>query len=627
MKKIQIDESRFKDEKGRTLMLRGVNLGGSSKVPFEANDAKCFRDGFLDHRNVSFVGRPFPLDHADEHFKRLREWGLTFLRFLVTWEAIEHAGPGLYDQAYLDYVCAVVKKAGEHGIQLFIDPHQDMWSRFSGGDGAPGWTFEAVGLDLTHFAETGAAVVHANNAGSFPRMIWPTNASKLASATMFTLFFGGDDFAPATRIENESAQQYLQRHYLSAIQQVVERLRDMPHVVGYDTLNEPSPGYIGWQDLRIAEGRLKLGDTPTPFQSMLLGAGIPQLVEQYTLTMRGMKRIGSREVNSGRVGAWRSGSACIWRQNGVWDFDKHGAAQLLRPDHFAQLKGRTVEFARDYYRPFANRFARAIRQVDPNAMIFIETEPTKLPPRWSSNDADSIVWAPHWYDAMVMLTKRSNPWIAVDSRTDKLVFGPRGIRRSFAAQLAHLKAGAAVELGGVPTLIGECGIPFDLQEKHAYRTGDFSAQTTAMDRTFRAIEDNLLNVTLWNYTADNTNARGDQWNDEDFSIFSRDQATNPSDLSSGGRALQTIVRPYPRATAGKLLHLSFDWKRKVFELAFQHDAQISAPSEVFVPNFQFPNGYEVRLSDGTFEENVSEQILIYRHSLAREIHTIHIHSR
>jgi len=51
------------------------------------------RDGFFDHRRVSFVGRPFPLEEAGEHFARLREWGLTFVRFLVTWEAIEHAGP------------------------------------------------------------------------------------------------------------------------------------------------------------------------------------------------------------------------------------------------------------------------------------------------------------------------------------------------------------------------------------------------------------------------------------------------------------------------------------------------------------------------------------------------------
>ncbi len=53
-----------------------------------------------------------------------------FLRLLITWEAIEHAGPGKYDTAYLDYLEAIVAKAGEHGLALFIDPHQDVWSRF-----------------------------------------------------------------------------------------------------------------------------------------------------------------------------------------------------------------------------------------------------------------------------------------------------------------------------------------------------------------------------------------------------------------------------------------------------------------------------------------------------------------
>ena len=116
----------FKDDDGRTLILHGVNLGGSSKVPFRPNGATYLREGLNDHRNVSFVGRPFPLEQADEHFARLRAWGLTFVRLLVTWEAIEHAGPGVYDQEYLDYVYAVVRKAGEHGIHLFIDPHQEV---------------------------------------------------------------------------------------------------------------------------------------------------------------------------------------------------------------------------------------------------------------------------------------------------------------------------------------------------------------------------------------------------------------------------------------------------------------------------------------------------------------------
>ena len=175
---MHIDGPCFKDESGRTLLLRGVNLGGSSKVPYTPNGATYIREGFFDHRQVSFVGRPFPLEEADEHFARLRKWGLTFLRFLVTWEAVEHAGPGVYDQEYLDYLHAVVAKAAQHGIRLFIDPHQDMWSRFSGGDGAPGWTFEAVGMDTTRFQPTGAAFLHPVHGDPLPRMIWPTNATK-----------------------------------------------------------------------------------------------------------------------------------------------------------------------------------------------------------------------------------------------------------------------------------------------------------------------------------------------------------------------------------------------------------------------------------------------------------------
>lgn len=58
---------------------------------------------------VTFVGRPFPIEQAHEHFSRLRRWGFTFsthaspiiiksilmyrvVRFLVTWEAVEHEG-------------------------------------------------------------------------------------------------------------------------------------------------------------------------------------------------------------------------------------------------------------------------------------------------------------------------------------------------------------------------------------------------------------------------------------------------------------------------------------------------------------------------------------------------------
>jgi len=184
---LRLEGSWIKDDEGRTLLLRGVNLGGSSKVPRQPDGATHRAENFFEHRTVSFVGRPFPLEEADEHFSRLCEWGFNFIRFLVAWEAIEHAGPGEYDEEYLGYVSALLEKAGQYGIRLLIDPHQDVWSRFSGEDGAPGWSLEAVGSDLTTFKETGAAITHQTHGDPYPWLIWPTNGKKLAAATMFTL--------------------------------------------------------------------------------------------------------------------------------------------------------------------------------------------------------------------------------------------------------------------------------------------------------------------------------------------------------------------------------------------------------------------------------------------------------
>ncbi len=308
----------IRDAHGRRLILRGVNLGGSSKVPLVPDGATYRRDGLLSHREASFIGRPFPLEEAEEHFRRLKRWGLTFLRLLTTWEAIEHAGPGHYDHDYLEYLVAIVRKAGEHGLSLFIDPHQDVWSRFSGGDGAPGWTLEAVGFELQNLHASGAAFLHQENGDPLPRMIWPTNSNRLAAATMFTLFFGGNDFAPRTLVDGEPVQEFLQRHYLDAVAQVALRLRGLSHVLGYDTLNEPSAGYIGVRDLAAVPGPLRLGTAPSPFESMQLGEGATLDLETWGIRMLGIRHTGHQVVNPRGVRAWREGSECVWRENGVW---------------------------------------------------------------------------------------------------------------------------------------------------------------------------------------------------------------------------------------------------------------------------------------------------------------------
>ena len=99
------------DRRGRPTLLRGFNLGGSSKVPADPPGATHLGVPIEGWADVSFVGRPAPLDEIDGHLERVAGWGLNCLRLLTTWEAIEHAGPGEYDEAYLDYYTEVVRRA------------------------------------------------------------------------------------------------------------------------------------------------------------------------------------------------------------------------------------------------------------------------------------------------------------------------------------------------------------------------------------------------------------------------------------------------------------------------------------------------------------------------------------
>ena len=127
---------REKNSSNRIILLRGINFGASSKIPSSQDATHLKPDDFYSkNREVSFVGRPCPLDQADEHFARLASWGFNTLRLLITWEAVEHQGPGMYDYAYIRYIRDLCRKAAKYGLSVFIDPHQDVWSRYTGGDG------------------------------------------------------------------------------------------------------------------------------------------------------------------------------------------------------------------------------------------------------------------------------------------------------------------------------------------------------------------------------------------------------------------------------------------------------------------------------------------------------------
>ncbi len=613
-KNIILKDGNFYSPDGRSLFLRGINLGGSTKVPYTPNMGSHVREGFFDGVNISFVGRPFPLKEADEHFSRLKAWGFNFIRFLITWEAIEHKAPGIYDEEYLKYVRAVIQKAAEYDINVFIDPHQDLWSRYSGGDGAPLWTFEIAGMNVRNFKETDAAFVHNTHGDPYPKMVWFSNYFKLASATMFTLFYAGNDFAPHLKVNDSvPVQDFLQTHYINAIVQLAQQVKDLPNVVGFELINEPSSGYVGLEDISKPFETGVLGLAPTPWQGMLLGDGIPQKVKRYELGMTSLKDMGEELINQEKRSAWLNPSGDIWKQEGVWKMDQEGKPQLLIPDYFAKINGREVEFNKDYYIPFALKYEKALHDIDPEWMIFVEN--VLLPVTHELPDLKQFgdrnwVNASHWYDDATLVTKNYNPWIGF--LNDEVILGKRNVRLAFEKNLSRMKDDTRQFYGtNAGTLLGEFGIPFDMNDGEAYRNGDFSQQAEALDRSVRVLEKNKLSYTLWNYTADNNNKRGDLWNGEDLSVFSVDQQTDKKDINSGGRALKAVIRPFPSKTAGNLLQYAFNMEEGELIIRFKPDPEMNLPTEIILPDFHYQKGFEVYSTPGNFSFDPDSKTLMF----------------
>lgn len=601
---LHVNGRTLEDPDGRPVLLRGVNLGGNSKTPAVPDGRTHLPTDFSDHRTVSFVGRPFPLGEADEHYGRLRHWGFNCLRFLTTWEAIEHAGPGRYDTDYLDYLAEVVARAADYDLYVFIDPHQDVWSRMTGGDGAPGWTLELAGFDVTKLDASEAALTMQRRYPDYGTMVWSGNRRRLASGTLFTLFFGGARLAPECRVGDENLGAFLQRHYLGAVEQVAARLRGMAHVIGYDTMNEPDGGYMGLPRLSDLRPLTNAGPLMTGFETLIVPAGFTRRVPWQARHGVELAREGTVTLNPGGVLAWREPSLDIWRRHGVWDVDRRGEPVLLCDDYFAG-----VDFVRDGLGPFVERFAAAVRRHDADAIVLVETRPNVVDPLPEAM-LDQTVYAAHWYDSLTTRSKHFDPARAIDPESGDAISGEAAVREAYAAQMGrHVARAERSAPRGMPVLLGEFGVPYDLDGGVAFRTGDFSAQESALSATYDALDAHLLHGTLWNYTPDNSNAWGDGWNGEDYSVFSRDQQTSAGDPDSGGRAVAGFCRPFARACAGQLVTQRFDAGSGRFTLTIDADPARS-PSLVYAPRCHYPGGPIVSVTDGRVTA-AGEQLLAW----------------
>jgi len=207
-------------------------------------------------------------------------------------------------------------------------------------------------------------------------------------------------------------------------------------------------------------------------------------------------------------------------------------------------------------------------------------------------------------------------------------------------------------IGEIPCLFSEIGIPFDMDNKAAYTSGDYSSQIRAMDANHYALEGANVGFTLWTYCLTNDHTWGDQWNGEDLSLFSVDDnalssaefnpgskaqsmveiasvaPTTSSEMTldptkkpfitvAGNRAAPAFVRPAPIRIAGVIIKYGFDLAQVTFELTLEatESTKGNAPTEIFVPPLHFPKDQmSVTVSGGKWEYNEPERTLKWWHN-------------
>lgn len=245
-------------------------------------------------------------------FRKLKEWGFNVVRLGIIWDGVEPE-PGKYDDEYLAEIEKLVEYAAEQGLWVFLDMHQDLYG-VEYGDGAPQWATITDGEPHV----TGE--------------VW--SDAYLISPAVQRAF---DHFWSNTSAETGIG---LQDHYAAAWRHVAERFAGNPTVIGFDLMNEP---FIGSDANRIQPLMyMKYAEELSAAQE-ISNPDIEQLIQEFfdpERRMNALQFMGKAE-----------------RYASIIDVVTEGYTQ----------------FERDMLSAFYSKVTQAIRQVDTETAIFLET--------------------------------------------------------------------------------------------------------------------------------------------------------------------------------------------------------------------------------------------------------------
>ncbi|KAJ3204654.1 hypothetical protein HDU83_007104 [Entophlyctis luteolus] len=186
----------IKGSDGRTVILRGLNLPGSGKVP-----------DFMPIKDLS------RLDVLADTF------GANIARLQFYWEAYEPT-EGNYNSTYLEYYAGVASALWSRGIYVNVDFHSDAYSRYLAngcGSGFPLWTIPS-----------NVTVTQPKNDASCAGWGLKLQSDTTSKANILTAY---NNFY--------ASESYVQVKYLQMVEMVAARVSSIPGVVAFEPLNEP----------------------------------------------------------------------------------------------------------------------------------------------------------------------------------------------------------------------------------------------------------------------------------------------------------------------------------------------------------------------------------------------------
>ena len=270
-------------------------------------------------------------------------------------------------------------------------------------------------------------------------------------------------------------------------------------MIGFDSMNEPNLDMIRWKDLSKESIYMRQGSSPTFFESFQLGDGFATCIKNYSPSV---VHSGKILMNPNGARAWTRN--CVWEDQNIWGRNAQGIPELLQPEYFRYRIVNNIDLQKDYFMPFIHKFRAVINKKTHSAgqyLIFVDRvtniETASISEAMCERiSLENLVWAPHLYDLVPLVTKSFRTWVGVvrDSRFSlPLVFGPKNDINEYSRHLL-LVSGCVAKLNsgkGIPTIIGEIGIHFDIDNAGCYSTSDFSRQVSSINITISALDRSL----------------------------------------------------------------------------------------------------------------------------------------